>query len=375
MKLLIRNFSKTLAIGGLISSSAFAQTQGAGNGGGAEYCPNESNPQAKFQTYDLAEYRGPWGITSVDPTLKMNVLTYDSVTTKAEYLNHAIQKIEAVDPGLAIAIRKTLETLNQSVMDKGQLALVNDGNILFNQAGCTYYQLLNWVDGDEVSRRFGLPAGKDYIFRDNIAYFSMDPLSQAANDLHEAVYKVKREFKFNHDDGSTYIRRFVAQVFSDAEINHDVVSRISAFKQENYYEIPSREEPREQGLITRTFYFPYACGEDELKSAKVAFTNTSGETLLKNRHNRLLVNTNDKFFENETFSAPVRADKSELYFDYRIAFPLGETKNPSKHVTMTVSACGKTAEFPASIDLYNVLNGYENAPDSWARIKMNPFLK
>ena len=278
----MKNRKFTILIAGfLISTSAFAQSQ-AGNGGGAQYCPKPIGTQLAYEAYDLWDGRHP-----VEDGLKLDIPYDDGVTTKQEYLDRAISKVSKNNKLLAEAIKNALVTFNANVKDKGDVVLnvVPDTYTFYHDPGCQYYQLVNWVDGKKIQSN-GL--NKEIILRDDAAYKKMDFQNQAANDFHEAVYKVRRMFNLADETGSLYVRRFVAQVFSNNEIDSKLEAKIGLFFdhliQSNFL-VKNRDLNANAPLVldlgkqgqSFSLMVPASCTDAELSNAKVVVTNVGDE--------------------------------------------------------------------------------------------------
>lgn len=262
-----------------LSVSAFAQDKG-GNGGGAEYCPNPKPGQLRIQTYDLYEGRDP-----VNAKYKREISYYDGRSSKSDYLNAAMIKIGGQEPFLAEAIQNALKLLNEKVKPKGDRVLekVPDHNALFHGNGCDYLQLVNWIDSKEQMVMHGLD--EETILRDEDAYKSMDPLNQAANDLHEAAYKVRRAFGLSDRSGSVWVRRLVAHALGVGVIDPSILPHISRFGR-----LVRAGEFRHQLVFPQytygwfSMYVPRSCAKESASSRSVSLVNQSDQVTLKLEH-------------------------------------------------------------------------------------------
>jgi hypothetical protein len=344
-------FVTTVSLLGLIASSS-VRADGAshgGNGGGAEYCPNPIGNQLKMQAYDLAEYRGPWGVTAVDPSLKLNIPYYDGISTKKQYLDRAVEKVAKLNKPYADAISRVLTMIDKEATDKGELSLVPDANIIFNAKGCHYYQLVNWIDDENDMKNHGLKDNHvGYIFRDNDAYLSMDFMSQAANDFHEAVYKVQRAFHLQDASGSTYIRRFTAQVFSNNDLDPSLLLKLEKFgkieKYENFHSDSSYQE------FHLNFYLDTFCAEADMMDGTLTLTKHGNKHIGVMGENTNVKTTSLK--EDRPLNLPLNKS-GFLYYFLDVRFPGSGT------VDAAVSACGQSVDTNIELsdqDQYLIIN-------------------
>lgn len=102
------------------------------------------------------------------------------------------------------------------------MAEVDDAYHLYTDEGCNYYQLVNWIDSSDDLKRYHLD--NEVILRRNAAYDELDPMNQAANDLHEAIFKIKRAYELKGEgEGSSDVRWLVGQVFSEEPLDLQLV--------------------------------------------------------------------------------------------------------------------------------------------------------
>ena len=172
----------------LLSVEVFA-SKDVGNGGGVHVCQD-----GRIEVYDIYE-----GFTRYNLTPTRNRKTVD------EYLEKAVYKIRSQYPGVGYRVGKYVDYLRKEghflLRNNLNLYLIEDANILVTDVGCKYQQLANWDDRSEN------------VLVKNEFFQRLDTLNQAAIFLHEAVYKVARDYY--HDNDSDDSRRIVAEALSD----------------------------------------------------------------------------------------------------------------------------------------------------------------
>lgn len=275
------NKNKLMMVIALLLTAASAFAEKVGNGGGAHYCPNPTATQKKIEAYDL------WlGRKKIGATTGLSIPEYNGISTKAVYLKNAISQIRSRDPVFADAIQKALSVLNANRIDSQglELEVVKDALALYHEKGCQYYQLVNWID-DPIELKIR-NWSKEQVLRDESAYQELDPQSQAANDLHEAVYKVLRLGRIDYYlniAGSFDVQRFVAEAFSDEGLSDETFFKVSPFgplvKQDEAFYAPGGYTDGE----TTTYELKSGvlnCDDEVLKSSFSAeIKNASDETV------------------------------------------------------------------------------------------------
>jgi len=213
-------FRKNLLMAGMVCTSfivgfsARAQDAGGvehGNGGGAHVCYTDSTLTTfkSIESYDLWEA----------PISKVPVIPpWNRVETKKDILERAMKKIDEgqpwAHPGFARAMQIVLDEIETPnfVSDASNIDLVpvHDAKLLLVGHHCVYRQMINWLDPGQY-----LPDSGDVVLRDETYYKRMNPLSQAALDLHEAAFKVYRAYMGpNYIYGSRQVRKFVAEALA-----------------------------------------------------------------------------------------------------------------------------------------------------------------
>ena len=199
-----------------------------GNGGGVHYCPHAVGTQKKLEAYDLWEAKNPLPGSS---RKSLVVLDWDGKTTRQAYREKAIRKLAAHSLFLAKHAERLLKFLDSDhLKDSGklELAMVDDGFHLFVDEGCQYYQLVNWIDSDEDKKMYQLD--DEIILRREKTYQAMDSLSQAANDIHEVLFKIKRTYAIEgFGYGSSDVRRLVGELFSEEPLNPKLVGLLGGY--------------------------------------------------------------------------------------------------------------------------------------------------
>lgn len=181
----------SLVLSSLTFGTAFAGNE-KGNGGGVHVCNNGT-----VEMYDLYE-----GYTRYNFTPDV-----DNSLTIEGYLNRASKKVDKIHPGIGLKLKKEISYLLKEqhllVRSNLNLKLIEDANILVVGNGCSYKQLANWDD-----RSGNVIVNANY-------YNRLDTINQAALYLHEALYKLDREYfsAYTSDD----IRPIVANLLSDNE--------------------------------------------------------------------------------------------------------------------------------------------------------------
>lgn len=168
---------------------------GAGNGGGAHYCPASDSRQATAEMYDLYEGREVWGYPM-----------HPNEGTVESQLERALSKIGDRDAVLEAEIRFALAYMaaNTRVVERKNFVPIADADLLMTDSGCHYAQLVNW--NDRVGR----------IFVKQELLTLLDAQSLAAMRLHEAAYKVARHYNARSSD---QVRQLVAQAFSSRDFD------------------------------------------------------------------------------------------------------------------------------------------------------------
>jgi hypothetical protein len=170
-----------------LNFSAFGNEKG--NGGGVHVCQD-----GRIEVYDIYE-----GFTRYNLTPTKNRKTAD------EYLAKAVSKIRSQYPGVGYRVEKYVDYLRKEghflIRNNLNLYLIEDADILVTDVGCRYQQLANWDDRSEN------------VLVKNEFFQRLDALNQAAIFLHEAVYKVARNYY--NESNSDESRRIVAEALSD----------------------------------------------------------------------------------------------------------------------------------------------------------------
>jgi hypothetical protein len=177
----------------LITNPAQAGDKGGGNGGGIHYCPLATTIE-KAQMYDVYEAftRYDYNIPQTDEPVE-------------EIVKRALKKVAKQDTFLEAIIFKQVDYLLKGkhllLRSNIDLTPISDHKILVKNKDCSYEQLANW---DEKSGN--VMVAKEY-------YELLDNISKAALILHEAIYKVGRDYF--HDESSENTRRIVGEMLSD----------------------------------------------------------------------------------------------------------------------------------------------------------------
>jgi hypothetical protein len=214
-----------------LSMNVFAGDKG-GNGGGVQYCPEVTG--AMYEVYDLKEIKD-----HISTSRRRVVRSYDGRSSKEEYFAAAVNKVRVHSPRLAEAIVRANEFYQLNVKDNGnfKLEIVKDADLYSINKGCDYKQLVNWIEPEQMDEAFGIP--ELHILRNDSIYDALDPLHQAASDFHESAYRVRRAFGLDNKSGSNFVRLITGQVFSDGEIDKDLITQIALYdkKQINGFEV------------------------------------------------------------------------------------------------------------------------------------------
>lgn len=210
MKTMIKNSMVAMSLSLLMSSAmaAMPESTGGGNGGGGHLCKNPKGAFRFIETFDLYEGK---------ERHKLNIRPWDGISTKKTIIDAKLMRLQKVRPGFESLVRKVLIDFQQpgrvTEVSGKVLRKVSDSQEWYVDEGCEYRQIVNWTSDLN---------GADVILRDKVYYDRMDPLSQAAIDVHEAVYKVTRLYKFKREavlvGDSSLVRKLVAEVFSENEI-------------------------------------------------------------------------------------------------------------------------------------------------------------
>lgn len=212
----MKTMNKVLITSLLLSSMSVFAADGAGggNGGGVHLCSN-----GKVQMYDVYE-----GFT------RYNLSVTKDQTTVDGYINKALAKIHGQFPGVGARIAAQVKYLRQEghllLRSNLNMRLIDDANILVTDEGCRYAQLANWDD-----------KSNNVLVKKEI-FDRLDTANQAALYLHEAIYKVARDFYSarNSDD----VRKTVAEAMDNS----------AEFSYFNYWSTWSRDsvvvDPRPQ---------------------------------------------------------------------------------------------------------------------------------
>jgi hypothetical protein len=192
------NLKKLVAIGAVVlifGTYASAESgNGGGNGGGAQLCYTDVSKtvEESVESYDLYQGR---------KILRFNIPSWNGVETKKQITDRVIKKIAVTLPVFAMAMSNVIDYMNTDglVVGSTNIALTIADGSFFPQTDsrCTYKQMVNWFDPGQYNEK--LEYG-NIVLRDNDHYSSgpvhMDPLNQAALDVHEAAYKVVRDTKY-----------------------------------------------------------------------------------------------------------------------------------------------------------------------------------
>ena len=203
---------KFILILGLIASISTFAGHETGNGGGVHYCPNRD---VKVQFYDLYEGR------NANPRKPIPVFqaAYD---TEEIMLKNAVEKLSKVHPIMAAMVKEQLDFINvktniERVAKK--LRPIDDANFLWVDEDCSYEQLANWMDNDDVL----------YVRESLMALLEKQPLDLAAFKMHEAIYKSARQYL--DIKTSDEVRLLNAYLFSEADIPDSALTFVRTIKQ------------------------------------------------------------------------------------------------------------------------------------------------
>ena len=341
----------------------------SGNGGGAHYCTyNQTLPRWEF--YDLWEGKNP-----LDPrnTKPLDIAPYDGISSKQEYLDRAIKKVAAIKPRLAAALKRALVIYNKGVQNRDNLVVEDDAHLFFVAKGCAYYQLVNWIDSKEALEWYGLE--KEVILRDEAAYKQLNARDQAASDLHEAAYKVRRAFNLNTDEsGSVYVRKFVAQVFSNTPVQNYLYDLIGPFNTPTVLQKNNLNDPKVSRKVGENFSLQYVLkkhgSQIEFNNAILEIENLNDFTLDTSSSDIGLIKAQQK--------ASVKA-YNNTYIDYNHAGFWFQLKKPCFDkdsvgftypfkVKLKAFVCGETIEFEELLVEESFLAPYDSCyPKNGAR--------
>lgn len=256
-------------VGGLValvvSTSCFAQggDNGVGNGGGGHYCPEAGT----IEMYDLWEGRF---------VHELEIPKWDGKETKLEIIERVLQKAEITQSDTVRDIRKVIEKLQEPgyVTDstKFDVPLVSLPFSPIAERGCQYVPVVNWFDPNQYGAGIG-----NRVLRDKKLYDSgpvhFDPLSQAAIDIHEAMYKVVRTYNdaYLRPENAASIRFAVATLFSG-----QVPKRVLNFKSISWEDFKS---PKRAGSSEGRFVLPYGTiNGDPCHDVEIRYDNFSKGT-------------------------------------------------------------------------------------------------
>ena len=186
--------------------------EGTRGGGGAEFCAKSVGAlQDSVESYDLWEGK---------QVHHLNITEWDLKSTKEEIIANKLFLLSKTRPGLAKMMGRVIEKIKGDLPDSNQVEQISGfeeipGASVKKFQNCFFRQIYFWIDGPLVGAN-GLKEETIYrnknLYQLKSPYF--DPLSQAAIDLHEALYKIKRVYKGADGDGSGYVRKAIASLFT-----------------------------------------------------------------------------------------------------------------------------------------------------------------
>lgn len=174
---------------GLMVMSLNVMAGDRGNGGGVHFCET-----GRSEVYDVYEARTRYGLTFGNRTKPVK-----------EYLTQAVEKLYYHNAYYAKLLKEKLRYVEQNMRIQPliQLMKIEDANILLTDVKCTYEQLANWDN-----RTGFILIRKEY-------WDLLDNLSKAALQLHEAIYKIRRDRSDNNSDDA---REMVGMLLGEQEI-------------------------------------------------------------------------------------------------------------------------------------------------------------
>jgi|GEM_PF-5513946 len=319
-----------------------------GNGGGGHLC---SNPDGSFKTieaFDLYEGRDRY-------TLKIH--EWDGHSTKEEIVSEKLALLRQVRPGFARMVQVVIEDLrspNRYLDKEGKtLSKVLDSHEWYVDNGCEYRQIVNWIEDLD----------QEVIIRD-IKYFKlMNPQSQAAIEIHEAIYKVTRLYKKRFEkidiSDSSKVRKLVAEIFSEGFINSFTLDS----KLTELGIIQGRVETtvtvERFGLVrgrSFTIVLPLACPTEKIQISFKHHEDSGAHEILLSGLQYGTQNSEKEILlgKGKDYSTVLKLDSDEFFLSRKNKW--GQKKLPAK-MTFSVEACGfkKSEEFTEDFSKYHML--------------------
>jgi hypothetical protein len=201
-----------LTIGMMLSAVYTAHpaiAEGTRGGGGAWVCDKTlGSATNSTESYDLYEGKNRY---------HFKIPAWDGKSTKEKIIADALALLSKKRPGLAEMVARVLAKVETVLPDSDGVPIWGFEDIPGSSGGkgCGFKQIYYWIDGDLIASN---NLQQETIYRSSSLYNSknpyFDPQSQATIDLHEAFYKIKRGYFGNDGDGSEWVRKGVASMFS-----------------------------------------------------------------------------------------------------------------------------------------------------------------